>query len=182
MRVRRVKQNPRCHRNSEPPPRIRTRKSSGGMPVNPNSCEFGDKNSSRHCRSGLTMLEVILAVGIFVMSMSALSQLIATGTSAAVQSRLLTQAVMRGEAKIAEVVSGFEPVEDVSDGKFENDDENWSWSMQVLDGPHIDLLELVVTVSYNGESDNSSVSTTLSRYVRDPAVFMEFDDLSGDME
>lgn len=137
-----------------------------------------DKGQIDH--SGLTILEVILALGIFTMSMAALNELVSTGTRAAVQSRLHTQAVLRCETKIAEVVSGFEPVEDVSDGDFE-DDENWSWSMQVLEGPHIDLLELFVTVTYEGPTEASSVSTSLNRYVRDPAVFMQIDDLSGDM-
>lgn len=120
-------------------------------------------------RSGLTLLEVLLAVAIFALSFAALSQLITTGVRASVQSRLQTQAILRCESKLAELLAGIEPLTSVSDAPFE-DDANWVWSADVFAAPVPDLLEVIVTVSHLGESNLASVSFSLQRYVRDPQV------------
>ena len=128
------------------------------------------KASSRPKRSGLSLLEVVLAITIFVGAVTALSQLSTNGMTAAVQGRLDTQAFMRCESKLAEVSAAIEPLEDISDQAFQ-DDEDWTWSLSTSGGPHADVLFLEVTVNYNGQSDLSSTSVSLSKLIRDPAVF-----------
>jgi general secretion pathway protein I len=120
-------------------------------------------------RSGLTLLEVLVSVAIFTLSVAALSQLLATGVRASVQSRLQTQAIIRCESKLAEMLVGVEPLTSVSDAPFE-DDPNWVWSAEVFAAPVPDLLEVVVTVSHVSESNLGTVSFSLQRYVRDPQV------------
>lgn len=128
------------------------------------------KASSRTKRSGLSLLEVVLSITIFVGAVTALSQLSTNGMTAAVKGRLDTQAFMRCESKMAEVSAAIEPLEDISDQPFQ-DDENWTWSLSTSGGPHADVLFAKVTVNYNGQSDLSSTSVSLSKLIRDPAVF-----------
>ena len=128
------------------------------------------KASGRSRRSGLTLLEVVLSITIFVGAVTALSQLQTNGMTAAVKGRLDTQAILRCESKLAEVSAAIEPLEDISDQPFQ-DDENWTWTLATSGGPHADVLFVTVTVNYNGQSDLSSTSFSLSKLIRDPAVF-----------
>ncbi|NOX57031.1 MAG: hypothetical protein GXP27_21850 [Planctomycetes bacterium] len=124
-------------------------------------------------RPGLTLLEVILALGIFLGSIAVLSQLISTGVRAAVQARWQTQAILRCESKMEEIVAGIEPLQDVSEAGFEDDEEDaWRWSLTVAPGAEENLYELTVTVWRLGnEGDESNqVSYTLTRYYFDRAA------------
>ena len=86
-------------------------------------------------RSGLTLLEVLIALSIFVAAFAAISQLFTLGSRAAIQASLETQAVLRCESKLAEVVAGIESLE-AADGTAYEDDPRWVWSLAV-DAPPI---------------------------------------------
>ena len=121
-------------------------------------------------RSGLTLLEVVLSIGIFLSSMAVLSQLLSTGVRAAVQARWQTQAILRCDSKMAEIVAGIEPLQDVSESGFEDDEDDvWRWNLTIGDGPIDGLYELNVTVwrTANDEGTLSKVSYTLTRYFFD---------------
>jgi type II secretion system protein I len=134
---------------------------------------------SAHPR-GLTLLEVVLALGIFVGSLAAIGQLFTTGMQAAVKSRLQTSAIFRCESKMAEVVSGVELMQSTGETPFE-DDENWLWSLSVETGAQADLLHLTVLVTHAGSSDLASTEFELVRYVRDPQLFLDASlELAGD--
>lgn len=124
----------------------------------------------RSKRSGLTLFEVVLSLTIFVGAATALSQLSTNGTTAAVQARLETQAILRCESKLAELASAIEPLEDLADEPF-LDDEDWTWTLTTAGGPHADVIFATVTVDYNGPTEMSSTTYSLSRLIRDPAVF-----------
>ena len=81
-------------------------------------------------RSGFTLLEVIVSLSIFVAAFAALSQLFSLGAQAAVDAALQTQAAVRAEAKMAEVVAGIESFEAAEETPFE-DDPNWRWSLEL---------------------------------------------------
>ncbi len=123
-------------------------------------------------RRGMTLIEVLLALAIFLLSVSALAQLMSNGMDGAVQSRLKTQAVMRCESMLSEILVVSDLMQTSLDTPFE-DDPSWTWSLEVLPGPTDDLLELNVTVQHEGESALSRVSTSLRRYVRDPQIYLD---------
>ena len=123
-------------------------------------------------RAGISLFEVVLALGIFLGAVVALSQLTNNGMRTAISARLQTQAVLRCESKLAELTAGVEPLEDVTDQPFE-DDENWTWSLATATGPHADLLNITVSASYDGGNQRSSASYSISRLLRDPVVFEE---------
>ena len=66
-------------------------------------------------RRAFSLLEVLLALGIFLTAFVALSQLSSNGMNAAVEARLTTNAILRCESKLAELVAAVEPLEDVAD-------------------------------------------------------------------
>ncbi len=116
------------------------------------------------------MLEVVLALGIFVGGIAALSQLQTTGMNAAISSRMKTHAVLRCESKLNEVAAGVEPLQPANGVPFEDDNE-WTWSLTSAPGPHADLLQVTVTVNHSSQNNLSSASYSMSRLMRDPVIF-----------
>jgi general secretion pathway protein I len=124
-------------------------------------------SSSRITRRGLTLFEVLLSLAIFVMAMSAVGQLVSNGMRGAVRGRLETQAVLRCESKLAEVIAGIEPLQAVNNIQFP-DDPTWNWSLSLAAGPTEDLLDVEVVVLHSGSNGVGLVSFGLRRLVRDP--------------
>lgn len=123
-------------------------------------------------RSGFTLLEVMVSLAIFVSAFAALSQLYSLGTRAAVDAALQTQAAVRAEAKMAEVVSGVESFE-AADGMPFEDDANWSWTLELNPGPHSDVYELVVTVVFQSGINPPAMTYSLVRFRRDPQLILD---------
>ena len=121
-------------------------------------------------RRGLTLLEVLLSLGLFLGALAALSQLWYGGVRASVQARLATQAILRCESKLNEVVAGAVPLQSTSDTPFD-DDASWTWSLQIEVGPHADTMLATVKVSHPGQSGLSSSDHQLRRLIRDPQVW-----------
>ncbi len=124
-------------------------------------------------RSGLTLLEVLISLSIFLGALAAISQLISIGSRAALQSQMRTQAIIKCQSKLAEVLAGAQPMESVSLVAFEEDDENWKWSLNVEPGDYENMLKLLVTVQYAGDSETVFSSYQLTRQVRDPAMLLD---------
>ncbi len=129
-----------------------------------------NRAQTRRRRSGLTLFELLLALAIFVTSLAALAQLINAGSRAAIEGQLQTEAIVRCESKLAEVLAGVEFIENTSDTAFA-DDTDWTWSLAVQPSPVPDLIDLKMTVSHQGNSALASSSYSLRRYVRDPRLF-----------
>ncbi len=132
-------------------------------------------------RCGFSLLEVVLALGIFFACVAVLSQIQWNGTRAAVQSRLKGQALLLCETKLQEVVAGIEPLSDQESVPFE-DDPTWVWSLrtEATDYPELYLVE--VTVAKVGETPLGTVSQGLRRWMRDPNVFIEAAEQQAQLE
>ena len=129
-------------------------------------------NSTQRTRGGLTLLEILLALAIFFGSLVVLSQLAWNGTRAAVQARLKTQAIIRCEAKLAEVLAGAEKLQPMTRVPFPDNTE-WKWSLSISETVYPDLLQLDVTVSHSGNSQLAKVEFSLRRWMRDPSLFLD---------
>lgn len=123
-----------------------------------------------NARRGFSLLEVLLSLAIFLTAFVALSQLSSNGMNAAVEARLTTNAILRCESKLAELVAAVEPLEDVTDQPFQ-DDESWTWTLQTAAGPHADLKNITVIVKHDGANKLASASYSMSRLIRDPVVY-----------
>ena len=123
-------------------------------------------------REGMTLLEIILALTIFFGALTVLSQLTWNGSRAAVQARLKTQAIIRCEAKLAEVLARVEALAPKTRVPFP-DNAQWTYSINVAESQYPDLLQIQVTVFHAGNSSLSKVEFSLSRWMRDPSLFLE---------
>jgi len=123
-------------------------------------------------RSALTLLEILLALAIFFGAMAVLTQLAWNGSRAAIQARLKTQAIIRCEAKLAEVLSGIEPLQPKSRVPFP-DNSAWTYSLTISETTYPDLLQLDVMVSHEGNNRLANVEFNLRRWMRDPSLFQD---------
>jgi general secretion pathway protein I len=124
-------------------------------------------------RCGLTIYEVVLSMAIFVMAMVAISQLITTGSRASTEAQLHSQAAIRAESKMAEIVSGSQPLSAVA-GEADPSDSRWVWSMDAVDSANASgVKELTVTVTHLSEAGEADVSYTLKRLMRDPQLYID---------
>jgi len=128
------------------------------------------QSSASGNRSGLTLYEVILSLIIFLMTFAALSELISSGRRAGVEANLQSEAILRCESKMAEVMTGAEALTSSGDVPF-SDSDTWFWSMEQSFGEHEDLLDLTVTVFHLNQLGKQNMSYSLRRFIRDPQVY-----------
>ena len=123
-------------------------------------------------RSGLTLLEVLIALGIFVASIATMSQLTAIGQRAATGGRLNTRAALLAEAKMAELIVGFEEMASGGNVFPPEYGSGWTWELEAVeDGAGVLVLTLTVAHQTTGGTVNGSF--TLVRMVRDPSVIAD---------
>jgi hypothetical protein len=118
------------------------------------------------------LLEVFIALSIFIGALAVISQIISTGTRASIQAQLQNEAVLRAESCLAEAVAGVVDLTGISNTAFP-DDPAWTWSLAVTDGPHVDTLLLTVTVNHATVGGVVNAQASLSRLIRNPQVFLD---------
>lgn len=119
-------------------------------------------------RSGVTLLEVLLALGILLLSLAAIGQLYANGVRGSLRAKLQTEAILRCETKLAEIVAGVEPFQTVNDVPFP-DDSAWTWSATLTAAEQYGLYEAEVTVKKQG-TGMSGTEFALKRLLREPEL------------
>jgi len=122
-------------------------------------------------RQGMTLLEVLLALAIFLFSLVAISQLFNTATSQANEVMLRSRATRLAQSKMAEFTSGVLRLESGGSGSFEEDSEpDWNWdATSQSDGSANGLYLVTITVSRESPS-LGHIETSLTQYVLDPRV------------
>ena len=121
--------------------------------------------------SGITLLEVLIALAIFLGAVTVVAQIVSTGSQAAIGAQQRAEAVHRCETVLAEALAGSIPLQ-TSGATFEDNPE-WSWNMTVGDGPHVDLLAIEVVVVHTNQLGETDPPFTLDRWVRNPELFLE---------
>jgi general secretion pathway protein I len=122
-------------------------------------------------RTGFTLFEVVLAVGIFLGAIAVVAQIIDTGSRAARQAELQSAAVLRCESQMNEIVSGAVALASEEAVAF-TDDPQWSWSLTLLEGPHADVLALEVLVVHTRRDGRVDAQFALRRLMRNPDLFL----------
>jgi prepilin-type N-terminal cleavage/methylation domain-containing protein len=120
---------------------------------------------SRTPRRGLSLLEVLLALTILLMSMSAIGQLVDIGTDRGVEARLHSQASRLVQAKMAEVEAGVVPLDSSGTGSFDNEPE-WTWTVEPVsqDAPNV----YQVTVKVSRDLKGRPFEVSLTQFIFDP--------------
>ncbi len=133
---------------------------------------------NRSLRHGLTLLEVILALAIFVGSVAVVSKLVEIGVRASQYAQLNTRAVVLAESKMGEIVAGILSLDSATGDTF-TEDPAWQWELATSDGPVDGLKWVSITVwpSSTGElaSNRERIEFTLSRWLLDPTYMADLD-------
>jgi general secretion pathway protein I len=121
-------------------------------------------------RRAMTLFEVFLAISIFIAALAVVTEIVHTGSRAAIQAQIQSDAVLRAETKLAEAAAGAVPLQSTSNSSFE-DDQSWSWSLTVGSGPVADTLQVTVTATHVTGQGRVNGQASLARLIRDPQIY-----------
>jgi len=124
-------------------------------------------------RRGLTLLEVIVSMAIFLLSIIAIFHLLSIGTNAAIEVRLQTRTSMRCQAKLAEVMCGAQAL--ASTGTYSNfddsdPDKDLQWRMEATPADDIQMLWMVKVWVKADLPSGEMVESQLSQMVINPSM------------
>lgn len=132
-------------------------------------------------RHGLSLFEVVISLAIFMASAAAIGQLVSSGVRGAIRARLETDAILRCESTMAEVVAGILPLQSAQETPFA-DDPNWVYSVSVTATPQSYLYAVAVSAAHTAGGNLGTISYTLSRLVRDPAAAASAAELQAELK
>ncbi len=125
------------------------------------------RHSHNASRPGLSLMEVLVALTIFLICFAVLSQLVTLASERALDVELRTRAAQLCQSKMNEVASGIVPLQSQGNTPFDEDGD-WQWSLdanQATDGTG--LWTLTVHVSRTNE-DGPKADTELWGMLLDP--------------
>jgi prepilin-type N-terminal cleavage/methylation domain-containing protein len=112
-------------------------------------------------RRGLSLLEVIVALAVFLISYIAIWGLMNIAHDEAIELTYRNQATLLAQRKLAEIASGVEQFQSSGDAAFDDPDGDYSWSSDVASNDVSTLLSVVsVTVSRPYKGDTIKVTLT----------------------
>ena len=121
----------------------------------------------RLVRTGLSLLEVLVSLAIFLIALSAIATLIDTANTQASDAAGTNTATRLAQSKLGEVEAGLIGVADGGSGQFEGDDAVWSWEVTSAATGVINLYDVSVRV-YRPEG--RPLEVTLHQTIYDPAL------------
>ena len=124
--------------------------------------------TSRSRRPGVTLLEVIVSMAIFLLSIIAIFELLFAGTERASDARQQTRTSMRCQGKLAEIIAGSESLQGPSSyTNFPDDDpdKDLMWKMSADPADDKEMLYIVKVWVKGG-----AVESQLSQMVLNPTV------------
>ncbi|MFN9717098.1 MAG: prepilin-type N-terminal cleavage/methylation domain-containing protein [Planctomycetota bacterium] len=125
-------------------------------------------------RQGFSLLEIVLSVAIFMLGFAGVMAALEIGRQAEVGARLQSEAVLRCEAVMGEILSGVQEVSSATGNRFDDDETgNWQWSANVSDAGTTSLLQVTVIVEHIPGGGAPNASFSLVRYMRDPQIFLD---------
>lgn len=128
----------------------------------------GARARARFARKGLSLLEVLLAVAIFLMSIVALSSLINSAQDRAIQAAHRSQAARLCQSKLNEVIAGVLPLESQGETTFD-EDPDFTWAIEAEPGTITNLYNVRVVVRRTLLT-GGSIECSISQMILDPAV------------
>ena len=120
---------------------------------------------TRDERSGLSLLEVMLALAILGVSIAAVGELIRIGSISSQRARKSTVAQMLAESRMAELAAGIIPPDPVADMPFEYY-EGWTYTIERLELDQEGLVALQLTVQEVTNNAATAESFSLTRWVQ----------------
>jgi Tfp pilus assembly protein PilV len=122
--------------------------------------------SSASRRPGISLLEVLGATAIFLMSIVAIGELMSVSTDQAMDVQFRSRATRLCQSKLNEFSAGVEQVNGASSGEFEEEPE-WTWQAEVTsESTAANLYRVKVTVSR--QTTRGLVEVSMTQMVFDP--------------
>ena len=128
-------------------------------------------------REGITLLEIVLALGLMAIAMTLLAQLVFIGNRAARDARDLSKAQLYCESVMSEVVVGIRTPDSVSLSPLDAD-LDWLYSIDVGTTSSETLSAVRVTVQQNTESARPT-TFTMTQWISSASATTT-DDATGD--
>jgi type II secretory pathway pseudopilin PulG len=119
-------------------------------------------------RPGLSLLEVLVAMAIFLFSLVALGRLVTASSERALEIRFQSEAIQICQTKLAEVASGAIPLSSQDDSTLD-EDPDWHWSLDAEQGSVSNLWNVTVKASRAGPGGEPRAYCTLTQMVLDPS-------------
>lgn len=117
-------------------------------------------------RPGLTLLEVLVALAIFLLSLGAITRLVTFAGQRAADARRLDEASRLAHSKLAEVYAGVVPMSSSGDTPFD-EDPDYTWSLTADSGSLTGLWTLTMTVKRKGDN---GPGFSLQQFMLDPTI------------
>src|SRR5262249_8665644 len=127
------------------------------------------RERGRSGRPALSLLEVIVALAIFLISLTAIGHLVSMGSERALDIEQQGEAAMLAQAKMAEVIWGVIPLSSVGDQSFD-EAPDYKWSVTAEQNSNVSNLWNVSVTITRERSDGTKIESTLSQMVLDPSV------------
>ena len=119
-----------------------------------------------HQRAGLSLLEVLVALAIFLMSLAAIAGLVDFGAERAQSAAMTTLGTRLAQSKLAEVEAGLTPPNSSESGTFE-DEPDWTYALE--SGAALAANTYPVTVTVTRQMGGRRYEVALTQIVFDPA-------------
>jgi type II secretory pathway pseudopilin PulG len=116
----------------------------------------------------MSLMEVIVAMAIFLMSLTAISRLVDLGTEQAVETKFQSTGTRLAQSKLAEVEAGAIAITGGSGDFSDSGEEGWQWSVESQQDqiPNLYLITVTVSRDYGGKL----FEVKMSQYLMDPLV------------
>lgn len=120
-------------------------------------------------RSGMSLIEVLVSLAIFLLSLAAIGSLVDSGSNKALSARYQNTGTRLAASKMAEVEAGVIAVSTGGSGDFSADgDEGWTWTVDSIASDVSNVYSVTVTVSKQFQGRPFEVVVTQSIF--DPAL------------
>lgn len=118
-------------------------------------------------RDGFSLLEAIIAAGLFVAAVSMLGQLLRVGLLSVQSVKDQTVAQLRCQSKLDELSAGLEPLAGTPEPVPFADAPHWRYRIELSETPISGLVSVTVTVEhFPQDEETSDVEYRLSRWLR----------------
>jgi type II secretion system protein I len=132
------------------------------------------RGTLRAGRTGLTLLEVLVALAIFFMAWVGIARLIGMASNQAIDARVQIEALQVAQSKLDEVLSGITPLQSQSDNALDPSEapggqSGWTWALDANPAEILNLYTVQVRVTY-ARGDGTTTQIALTQLVLDPAT------------
>lgn len=170
--IRRTQENRHNSRSPGKDPRglLRSRRLTNGSTALASRRE-GEKSQvvagAKRGRDGLTLLEVLLAMAILLLSLTAISHLVDVGAESALRTQFQASGTRLAHSKLAEVEAGVISLMSESSGTFEDQYEpEWNWSVTPVPEGTANLY--LVTIKVWRDFKGQPFEIEFTQYMVDP--------------